>query len=155
MSANDRIHYWLYPHSRVAPSCSEKYSQVYYDNQGRVALIKEYDSEHNLTACTRLLWGNWNQVRICKKDTRPIGLCRRWLWKMIERGLVQRFFLRPLWRKVFCALFKPDFLVRLDSLDASGNLQEYSLYVYFPDGSLAGVDRYSADGTFLGFLPVE
>ncbi|NIP23608.1 MAG: hypothetical protein GWO38_07255 [Phycisphaerae bacterium] len=29
------------------------------------------------------------------------------------------------------------------------------LYVYFPDGRLAGVDQYLADGTLVSSLPVE
>lgn len=141
--------------SRLIPLDSAKHLRVYYDDQGRDTLIEEYNSDCKLVSRTRLTWGSWNQVKIQKNDTRPFVLWRRWLWKMIERFLRQRSFRRPWWQKVICTFFKPDFLIRSEGLDAEGNLQEYFLYVYFPDGSLAGVEQYSADGTFLNFLPIE
>ncbi len=147
--------YWWHPHSQVIPSESAKCFKVYYDDQGRDVFVEEYDSDHKLVSCTRLIWGRWNQVKTQRNDTRPLGLWRRWLWRMIERLLAQRSFRRPLWQKVICALFKPDFLIRSERLDAKRNLQEYFLYVYFADGSLAGVEQYLADGTFLSFMPIE
>ena len=150
-----QLRYWWNPHSQTIPSAAEKYFKVYYDARGRNSLVEEYGSDHKLILSTRLIWGRWDQVRIQKDDARPLGKHRRWLWKVIERVLVQRSFLRPWWQKMICALFEPDFLIRSDELDASGNLREYFLFVYFSDGSLAGVDQYQADGTFVRFLPME
>lgn len=149
------LQYWWDPHSQISASDSEKYFTVYYDEHGRDALIEEYVPDRKLIATTRLNWGKWDQVKIQKEDQRPIGIYRRWLWKMIERFLVQRSFRRSVWQKVICAFIKPDFLIRVDRLAVNGELQEYFLYVYFLEGSLAGIEQYLADGTFVKSIPVE
>ncbi len=152
---NSHLRYWWNPHLRITPSVTEKYFKVYYDDQGRDTLVEEYGPDHKLMSVTRLNWGRWDQVKIQRDDSRPLGKYRRWLWKTIERFLMQHAFRRPWWKKAIYALCKPDFLIRSDGLDANGNLQEYFLFVYFPDGSLAGVDQYQADGMSVKFLPME
>jgi hypothetical protein len=149
------LQYWWDPHSQPNTSDSEKYFTVHYDEHGRNVLIEEYGSDHKLIASARLNWGKWDQVKIQKDDRRPISTYRRWLWKVIERFFVQHSFRRSLWQKVISALFKPDFLIRVDNLAANGALQEYFLYVYFPDNCLACIEQYLADGTFVQFVPVE
>lgn len=149
------LQYWWDPHSQAIATDSEKNFAVYYDKQGRNVLVEEYGSDHKLVTSTRLNWGKWDQVKIQKDDQISIRTYRRWLWKMIERFLVQHSFRRSLWQKVIYALIKPDFLIRVDNLTANGALQEYFLYVYSPDSRLAGIEQYLADGTFVQSVPVE
>ena len=147
--------YWWEPHSQISLPGSKKYFRVYYDKHGRDVLIEEYKSDRKLIAITRLNWGKWDQVKIQEEDQRPVGIYRKWLWKMIERFLVQGSFRRSVWRKVICTFTKPEFLIRVDRFAVNGELQEYFLYNYFLEGGLAGVEQYLADGTYIKSIPVE
>ncbi len=141
--------------SKLIPSEFEDHHKVYYDEKGRDVLIEWCGPDQMLRTYTYFQWGDRNAVKTINDDIRPIGALRRWLWKMVERFFVQYHFPRPLWKKILHTLFNPDFLVRSDHYNANRKLSEFSIYVYYSDGSLAGIERHLADGTFVEFQPNE